>query len=144
MQQQRGIFHDKCILQLVNLNLQLLKPHHACLLFMWVFFHRQQGKEVQQSKSFQDYKSSHLAKGYLDLIDKKPFTGIFYTSWYPLRSYNIYVDRSKFSAFQTGKSLTLPLTLIKTKINLNFYFHVFLWCRKRFYEDLNAFIKKLS
>ena len=29
----------------------------------------------------------------------------------------------------------------REKINLNFYFHTSLWCLKRFYEDLKAFIK---
>ena len=41
--------------------------------------------------------------------------------------------------------LTLPApclseSYIKIKINLNFYFHT-LWCLKRFYEGLKAFIK---
>ena len=42
--------------------------------------------------------------------------------------------------------LTLPATCIsenciKIRINLNFYFRFSLWCLKRFYEGLKAFIK---
>ena len=42
--------------------------------------------------------------------------------------------------------LTLPTlciseSYIKTKINLNFYFHTSLWCLKRFHEGLEDFHK---
>ena len=47
---------------------------------------------------------------------------------------------------RNGPNITLPVpciteSSIEIKIKLNFYFHTFLWCLKRFYEGLKAFIK---
>ena len=51
------------------------------------------------------------------------------------------------SSFSTEATLfqylTLPAPILdeEKKINLNFYFHTSLWCLRRFYEGLKAFIK---
>ena len=51
------------------------------------------------------------------------------------------------SVFPGGQTEKLDLTLnvpcisescIEIKIKLNLYFHTFLWCLKRFYEDLKG------
>ena len=41
----------------------------------------------------------------------------------------------------TLKDPIISESCIEVKIELNFYFHTSLWCLKRFYEGLKAFIK---
>ena len=46
----------------------------------------------------------------------------------------LYLHTIIFTAY-----LTLPVPILdKAKINLNFYSHISLWCRKRFYEGIKG------
>ena len=54
--------------------------------------------------------------------------------------------RKVSKAFLICMTLTLPAPCIfesgiKIKINLNFYFHISLWCLEEFYEGLRGFHK---
>ena len=44
----------------------------------------------------------------------------------------------------TLKDPFISETCIEIKIELNFYFHISLWCLKRFYEGLKAFVKSFE
>ena len=76
------------------------------------------------------------------------------------QNYLTYYEKSKYCCCRTKRRkkisdynnynyyyiLTLPVpciseSCIEIKLKLNFYFHASLWCPKRFYEGLKAFIK---
>ena len=63
---------------------------------------------------------------------------------YSLETPKNHCSANVFRGYKMGtlvrKRLTLPVPILdnEEKINLNFYFHISLWCLKRFYESLKV------